>query len=145
MSEEDKGIDVVLEEPKKADDSLPEVEIIDEKAAKKAEKEFDIAKEVRKRGGIDPEKASLAGYPKESFKGYGKGSVLKKGGQGIAGRCARAGIRHGFMDAASRGDSHKAADRRAVSPWACVEDPGCDGLVPATSCQACTSTRRGKG
>ena len=41
MSEEDKGIDVVLEEPKKTDDSLPEVEIIDEKPekhAKKAEK-----------------------------------------------------------------------------------------------------------
>lgn len=41
MSDEDNGIDVTLEEPKKADESLPEVEIVDEIAEqeeKKAEK-----------------------------------------------------------------------------------------------------------
>lgn len=42
MSDEDNGVDVTLEEPKKADESLPEVEIVDEapeKQSKKAEKQ----------------------------------------------------------------------------------------------------------
>lgn len=42
MADDDNGIDVTLEEPKKADESLPDVEIVDEKiekAAKKAEKD----------------------------------------------------------------------------------------------------------
>lgn len=42
MADDDNGIDVTLEEPKKADESLPDVEIVDEKiekAAKKDEKE----------------------------------------------------------------------------------------------------------
>ena len=38
---------------------------------------------VRDLGGIDPEKAKLAGYPFETFKQFGLLSVLKKGGQGI--------------------------------------------------------------
>lgn len=41
MADDDNGIDVTLEEPKKADESLPDVEIVDEnleKSAKKAEK-----------------------------------------------------------------------------------------------------------
>ena len=31
MADDENGIDVVLEEPKKADDSAPEIEIVDEK------------------------------------------------------------------------------------------------------------------
>jgi hypothetical protein len=44
MSDEDTGIDVTLEEPKKADESLPDVEIVDEKPSKKAGK-YEISPE----------------------------------------------------------------------------------------------------
>ena len=39
MADDENGIDVVLEEPKKADDSAPEIEIVDEKIEKQAKKE----------------------------------------------------------------------------------------------------------
>ncbi|MBU2559235.1 MAG: hypothetical protein KJ578_15770 [Bacteroidetes bacterium] len=38
---------------------------------------------IKSRGGIDPNKARLAGYPYRSFKEFGLESILKKGGVGI--------------------------------------------------------------
>ena len=38
MADDDNGIDVTLEEPKKADESLPDVEIVDEKVEKEPKK-----------------------------------------------------------------------------------------------------------
>jgi len=57
MSDEENGIEVVLEEPKKADDDTPEVEIVaeaPEKPSKKAEKH-----EVTPDEGISELKKSL--------------------------------------------------------------------------------------
>jgi hypothetical protein len=57
MSDEEKGIDVTLEEPKKADESLPSVEIVDEKV-EKSEKRAD-KHEVSPEEGISELKKNL--------------------------------------------------------------------------------------